>query len=233
MNIKYLFFIRNIRLVKFCRLWKQDLLSNGHCKILMWYTEAYIKNSFVKLKKKDIYLREFKVKKGLNILHRPGIRTHCLLFRSVHLAKTVFSVQNKLSAISSLSKKKKLRRRRRKYLIWSNNNRKWYGHHFKIIIELKKFNISSLRWTKILPCKDKFKRIFKKIDQAKALYLSYVFTQSFTLLLFLLERWEWKTNTSLLDHLTWSFWWFFTPKVKSGVHLVRCPRNSSKCQWLG
>jgi hypothetical protein len=81
------------------------ILSNGHCKILMWYTEAYIKNSFVKLKKKDIYLREFKVKKGLNILHRPGIRTLCLLFRSVHLAKTVFSVLKKLCVTSSLSKK--------------------------------------------------------------------------------------------------------------------------------
>ena len=44
-------------------------------------------------------------KKGLNILPRPGIRSLCPLFRYAHLAKTVFSVQPKLPAMSALSKK--------------------------------------------------------------------------------------------------------------------------------
>ena len=50
--------------------------------------------------------------------------------------------------------------------------------------------------------KYKFKQIFKKIGQTKALYLSYVFRRNFTLLLFLLERCKWKTNTSLSDYRT-------------------------------
>jgi len=46
----------------------------------------------------------------------------------------------------------------------------------------------------------KFKQIFKKICQTKALELSYVFPRIFTLLLFLLEWWKWKANTSLSDY---------------------------------
>jgi len=71
----------------------------------MWFTEAYIKTIFVKLIFKTFILENSK-EKGPNILHRHGIRSLCLLFRSAHLAKTVFSVRNNLPATSALSKKK-------------------------------------------------------------------------------------------------------------------------------
>jgi hypothetical protein len=71
----------------------------------MWFTEAYIKNIFFQLIFKTFTLENSK-KKGQNILPRPGRHSFCLLFRSVHLAKRVFSVQNKLPATSALSKKK-------------------------------------------------------------------------------------------------------------------------------
>jgi len=46
------------------------------------------------------------------------------------------------------------------------------GRHFEIIIELKKFSISSFKWMKNIPSyKYKFKQIFKKIGQTKALGL--------------------------------------------------------------
>ena len=54
---------------------------------------------FVKLTFKAFTLENSK-KKVPNILPR-----HCLLFQSAHLAKTVFSVPNKLPAISALLKK--------------------------------------------------------------------------------------------------------------------------------
>ena len=60
--------------------------------------------------------------------------------------------------------------------------------HFEVIIELKKFTISSFKSMKIPSYKYKFKQILKKIGQAKALDLSYVFPRILTLLLFLLER---------------------------------------------
>jgi hypothetical protein len=64
--MKYLFLVRNIRLVKVCGLWKQDPSSNWHCKILKWFTEAYIKNILVKLIFKTFTLENSK-KKGLHI----------------------------------------------------------------------------------------------------------------------------------------------------------------------
>ena len=70
----------------------------------MWFTEAYIKNMFVKLIFKLFTLENSK-KKCPNTLPRPGIRSVCL-FRSAHLANTVFPVRNKLSVTSALSKKK-------------------------------------------------------------------------------------------------------------------------------
>jgi hypothetical protein len=69
----------------------------------MWFTEAYIKNMFVKLIFKSFTLENSK-KKGPNTLPRPGIRSVCL-FRSAHLVNTVFPVRNKLSVTSALSKK--------------------------------------------------------------------------------------------------------------------------------
>jgi hypothetical protein len=59
-----MFFIRNIRLVKFCALWKQDASSNWRCKILMWFTEAYIENIFDKLIFKTFILENSKKKKS-------------------------------------------------------------------------------------------------------------------------------------------------------------------------
>ena len=49
------------------------------------------------------------------------------------------------------------------------------GCHFEIIIEKKTFTISSFKRMKIPLYKYKFRQIFKKIGQTKALYLSYVF----------------------------------------------------------
>ena len=51
----------------------------------------------------------------------------------------------------------------------NNPPRKSNGCHFKIIIELKKFTISSFTWMKIPLYKYNFKEIFKKIGQTKAL----------------------------------------------------------------
>jgi len=71
----------------------------------MWFTEAYIENIFDKLIFK-IFNLENSEKKCPNILPRPGICSLCLLLRSAHLDKTVFSVRrNKLSATSDLLKK--------------------------------------------------------------------------------------------------------------------------------
>jgi hypothetical protein len=42
-----------------------------------------------------------------------------------------------------------------------------YGRHFEIIIDLKKFTISSFKWMKIPSYKNKFKQRFKKIGQVK------------------------------------------------------------------
>jgi hypothetical protein len=56
----------------------------------MWFNEVYIKNIFVKLIFK-IFTLENSKKKGHNILPKPGIRSLCLLLRSDHLVKTVFS----------------------------------------------------------------------------------------------------------------------------------------------
>ena len=71
----------------------------------MWFNEVCIKNIFVKLIFK-IFTLENSKKKGHNILLKPGIRSLCLLLRSDHLVKTVFSVWNKLPATSAVSKKK-------------------------------------------------------------------------------------------------------------------------------
>jgi hypothetical protein len=76
--MKYLFFVRNIRLVKVCGLWKQDPSSNWRCKIFKWFTEAYIKNFLVKLIFKTFTLENSK-KKGLHILPRPGICNFCAI----------------------------------------------------------------------------------------------------------------------------------------------------------
>ena len=119
-------------------------------------------------------------------MSRPGMRSYCLLFRSDHLAKTVFSVFpvcNKLPAASALSGKKWLGRTRRKYLNWSKNNLPskivwsslWDYHWIK---EVYYFFIY-LNANSVIQVY-KFKLIFKKI---KALYLSYVFPRILTLLL--------------------------------------------------
>ena len=67
-------------LYKFCELWKQDQSSNWSCKIIMWFTGAYIKNwcwkifmwltaayikkYFRQIDFQDIYFREFKEKRS-------------------------------------------------------------------------------------------------------------------------------------------------------------------------
>ena len=58
-----------------------------------------------------------------------------------------------------------------------------YGRQFEIIIELKKFSTNS-----------------NKYSRTKALDISYVFPPIFTLLVFLFERWKWKTSASLSDY---------------------------------
>jgi hypothetical protein len=58
----------------------------------------HIKTIFVQLIFKTFTLENSK-KKDPNILPRPGIRSLCLLFWSDHLAKTVFSVRNKLKML--------------------------------------------------------------------------------------------------------------------------------------
>jgi hypothetical protein len=100
MKIKYLFFIRNIRLVKSCALWKQDPSSNWRWKILIWFILHIIN-----ICSSQTFTLENSKKKGPNILLRPRIHSLCLLFRSTLLAKTVFPVRNKLPATSALSKK--------------------------------------------------------------------------------------------------------------------------------
>jgi len=77
MKIKYMFLIRNIRLIKCYALWKQDLSSNWRCKIhtgayiknrrwknIMWFNEAYIKNIFVKSIFKTFTLENSKKKRS-------------------------------------------------------------------------------------------------------------------------------------------------------------------------
>ena len=118
MKIKYLFFIRNIRLVKFCALGKQDPSSNWRSRflcglpmhILKTSVERflYIKNIFDKLIFKT---RELK-KKGMNISPRPGICSLCLLFRSVHLAKSFFSPEQIACYIGSVEKKLTAKKKR-------------------------------------------------------------------------------------------------------------------------
>jgi hypothetical protein len=72
----------------------------------MWFTEAYIKNIFVKLIFK-IFTLENSKKKGLNILLRPGKRSLLsIVLVSSYIVKTVFSVRYKLPATSALSEKK-------------------------------------------------------------------------------------------------------------------------------
>ena len=76
----------------------------------MLFTEAYIKNIFVKLIFKTFVLENSK-EKGSNILLRPGICSLCLLLRSAHLAKTFFSVQTNC-LLHCLCGKKKLTTKR-------------------------------------------------------------------------------------------------------------------------
>ena len=45
---------------------------------------------------------------------------------------------------------------------------KSHGRYFEIIIELKKFTITSFKWMKIPSYRYKFKQIVKKIGQSKA-----------------------------------------------------------------
>ena len=68
----------------------------------------HILKIFGQINFQDIYFREFKEKRSAYILPRPEICNFCLLFRSAHLTKTVFSVHNKLPATLALSKKKKI-----------------------------------------------------------------------------------------------------------------------------
>jgi hypothetical protein len=43
MKIKYMFFMRNVRLVKLCVL-KQVRRQTGVARFLLWFTDAYINN---------------------------------------------------------------------------------------------------------------------------------------------------------------------------------------------
>jgi hypothetical protein len=61
----------------------------------MWFTEAYIKNIFVKLILK-IFTFENSNGKGQNILPRPGRCSLGLFFRPVHLAKSLLLMHEKL-----------------------------------------------------------------------------------------------------------------------------------------
>ena len=58
--------------------------------IVLWFTDAYINNIFVKL-----ILKNSK-RKGPNTLPRTGILSLDPFFRSAHLAKTDFSVRNNI-----------------------------------------------------------------------------------------------------------------------------------------
>ena len=150
MKIKCMFFIRNNRQVKLFAL--KDPSSNWRCKIpmwftgaciknmrwkiLMWFTGAYIKNTkyFVKLIFK-IFTLEISKKKVPNILPRPVKHNLCLLFRSTHLAKTFFSVRDKLPATSALSKKKITAKKMKRFNLIQPPSGKSYDRHFEIIIE--------------------------------------------------------------------------------------------------
>ena len=104
--------------------------------ILMWFTGAYIKNTkyFVKLIFK-IFTLEISKKKVPNILPRPVKHNLCLLFRSAHLAKTFFSVRDKLPATSALSKKKITAKKMKRFNLIQPPSGKSYDRHFEIIIE--------------------------------------------------------------------------------------------------
>jgi hypothetical protein len=117
-------------------------IKNWRWKIIMWFTEAYIKIIFVKSIFK-IFTLEISNKNGPNILPRPGIRNLYLLFLSAHLAKTVFQSGTNCP-LHRLCRKKKLtaKKTERFNLIQKIIPRKWYGGHFEIVIELKKFTIS-------------------------------------------------------------------------------------------
>ena len=102
----------------------------------MWFTGAYIKNTkyFVKLIFK-IFTLEISKKKVPNILPRPVKHNLCLLFRSTHLAKTFFSVRDKLPATSALSKKKITAKKMKRFNLIQPPSGKSYDRHFEIIIE--------------------------------------------------------------------------------------------------
>jgi hypothetical protein len=63
--------------------------------IVLWFTDEYINNIFVKLILK-IFALENSKRKGPNTLPRTGILSLDPFFRSAHLAKTVFSVRNNI-----------------------------------------------------------------------------------------------------------------------------------------
>ena len=122
---------RQIGVARFCCGLPMHILKTGAERLLCGLLKHILKLFFVKLIFKTFTL-EISKKKGLNILPRPGIRSICLLFRSAHLNKTVFSFRNKLPTTSALSKKK----------IMQKNTKRF---HFEIVIELKKFTICSLK----------------------------------------------------------------------------------------
>lgn len=71
----------------------------------MRFTEAYINNIFDKLIFKKFILENSKTKVP-NILPRPEIGSLCLLFRSVHLAKSFFFSPEQIACyIGSVEKK--------------------------------------------------------------------------------------------------------------------------------
>ena len=111
-------------------------IKNRRWKLLMWFTGAYIKNTkyFVKLIFK-IFTLEISKKKVPNILPRPVKHNLCLLFRSAHLAKTFFSVRDKLPATSALSKKKITAKKMKRFNLIQPPSGKSYDRHFEIIIE--------------------------------------------------------------------------------------------------
>ena len=86
----------------------------------MWFILYIINLSSLNYNFQDIYFREFKEKKGPDILLRPGIRSLCLLSRSALLDKSFQSGTNCL--LHRLCRKKKLTvRRTKRFNIIKNN----------------------------------------------------------------------------------------------------------------
>ena len=141
----------------------------------MWFILLIINICSLNYIFQDIYFREFNEKRSEYIAQTQN--TYCLL----PIVPIGSFSQDSLSSLEQIAcyigsvGKKNQRRRRRKDLILSKYNprppqqpppisRNSHDRHFEIIIELKKFTISSF---KIPSYKNKFKQMFKKIGQVK------------------------------------------------------------------